>query len=316
MTEQKVVLRAATDGDADRLADFLNTCTLTYQGVARSSPADARSGLYEHGADPSTDSRLALSGEEIVGFARVWAASDEELRFYARTHPDGTGRGVGTALLEFCENRARELSPGRSRELTTTSWATDDLAPALLEARGFAPVRYFLRLKIASDEIPPEGDWPSGVTVERFSAGTVDDDALYGAWREAFAGHWGRMDQGAPAFWEERRDPEREVFPHDPSLWFVARRDGEVAGFSFCDLNGELGRVAEIGVVEARRGRGLGYALLTHSFHELRARGATEIVLDVDADNVTSALRLYRKAGMTPHPSFTIWGKDVQGAQR
>ena len=313
---QELVLRPATDHDADRLADFLNTCTLRYQGVARSSSADARSGLYEHGADPTTDSRLALSGEEIVGFARVWAASDEELRSYARTHPDRTGRGVGTALLEFCEHRACELSPGRSRELTTTSWAADDLAPALLEARGFAPVRYFLQLRISAAEIPPEGDRPPGETVARFSAGTVDDDDLYDAWREAFAGHWGRMDQGATAFWEERRDPGREVFPHDPSLWFVATRDGEVTGFSFCELNGELGRVGEIGVVEARRGRGLGYALLTHSFHELRARGATEIVLDVDADNVTSALRLYRKAGMTPHPSFTIWGKDVQGAQR
>ena len=103
---QELVLRPATDHDADRLADFLNTCTLRHQGVARSSSADARSGLNEHGADPSTDSRLALSGEEIVGFARVWAASDEELRSYARTHPDRTGRGVGTALLEFCEHRA------------------------------------------------------------------------------------------------------------------------------------------------------------------------------------------------------------------
>jgi len=314
--QEQLVLRAATDHDADRLADFLNACTLRYQGVARSSPADARSGLYEHDADPSTDSRLALSREEIVGFARVWAASEEELRLYARTHPDASGRGVATALLEFCESRARELSPGRSRELTTTSWATDDRAPALLEARGFSPVRYFLQMRIAADEVPPEGDWPASVTVEPFSAGSVGDDALYRAWRAAFAGHWGRMDQGAAAFWEERRDPDREVFPFDPSLWFVARRDAEVVGFSFCERSGELGRVAEVGVVEAFRGLGLGYALLTHSFAKLRARGAKEIVLDVDADNVTSALRLYRKAGMTPHPSFTIWGKAVQGAQR
>jgi mycothiol synthase len=313
---EQLVLRAATDHDADRLAAFLNTCTLTFQGVARSSPADARSCLYEHGADPSSDSRLALSAEEIVGFARVWAASDEELRLYARTHPDATGEGVATELLDFCEGRARELSPGRSRELTTTSWATDDRAPALLEARGFTPVRYFLQMKIAAHEIAPEGDWPAAVTVEPFSAGSVDDDALYGAWRDAFAGHWGRMDQGAAAFWAERRDPERETFPFDSSLWVVARRGGEVVGFSFCELNGELGRIAELGVVESSRGVGLGYALLTHSFELLRARGAKEIVLDVDADNITSALRLYRKAGMIAHPSFTIWGKEVQGLQR
>jgi mycothiol synthase len=313
---QELLLRPATDRDADRLADFLNACTLRYQGVARSSPADARSGLYEHGADPSTDSRLALAGEEIVGFARVWTASDEELRFYARTHPEAAGRGVGTALLDFCEGRARELSPARSRELTTTSWVADDQAPALLEARGFAPVRYFLQMRIAAYAIPPEGGWPAGVTVEPFSAGNVGDGALYEAWRDAFAGHWGRMDQGAAAFWKERRDPDREVFPFDASLWLVARRDGDVVGFSFCGLNGKLGRVAEIGVVETSRGLGLGYALLTKSFEMLRERGAEEIVLDVDADNVTSALRLYRKAGMTSHPAFTIWGKEVQGRQR
>lgn len=80
MTEQQVVLRAATEADADRLADFINTCTLAYQGVARSSPAEAPAQLYEHGTDPAVDTRLALVQDDIVGFGRVWAASDEELR--------------------------------------------------------------------------------------------------------------------------------------------------------------------------------------------------------------------------------------------
>jgi mycothiol synthase len=307
---QELALRAATDDDADRLADFLNTCTLKYQGVARSSPSDARALLYEHGTDPAVDSRLALSGEEIVGFARVWEAGAEEVRLYARTHPDTTGEGIGSVLIEFCENRARELSRG-PRELTTTSWAADESAPGLLEERGFAPARYFLQMRIAVHSIPARAPWPEGIAVEPFGDGTVGDDELYEVWRAAFAGHWGRVDQGAAEFWDERRDAEREVFPHEPSLWFVASRAGEVAGFSFCEQNGELGRVAELGVVPAFRGQGVGYALLTHSFHELRSRGATELVLDVDAENVTSALRLYRKAGMTPHPSFTIWSKAI-----
>lgn len=312
--QEQVAFRAATDEDADRLAAFLNTCTLTYQGVARSSPADAKALLYEHGTDPAADSRLALAGDEIVGFARVWEAGDEEVRLYARTHPDATGKGIGSSLLTFCETRARELTPSGKRELTTTSWAADEQAPGLLTARSFAPLRYFLQMKVDADAIPPEGAWPDGIAVEPFSKGHVADDALYDAWRDSFAGHWGRVDQGAATFWEERRDAEREIFPFDPSLWFVATRAGEVAGFSFCEQNGEVGRVAELGVVPDLRGQGLGYALLTHSFHELRNRGATELVLDVDAENVTSALRLYRKAGMTPHPAFTIWGKVIQRA--
>ena len=38
-------------------------------------------------------------------------------------------------------------------------------------------------------------------------------------------------------------------------------------------------------------------------------RGAARIVLDVDAENTTSALRLYQSTGMTPRPAFTIWEK-------
>jgi hypothetical protein len=44
-------------------------------------------------------------------------------------------------------------------------------------------------------------------------------------------------------------------------------------------------------------------------FRALRGRGATRIVLDVDAENTTSALRLYASAGMTPRPAFTTWEK-------
>ena len=100
--QQPVVLRAATDADADRLADFLNTCTLAYQGVARSSPAEARALLHDQGTDAAADTRLALLQGEIVGFGRVWAASDEELRVYVRTHPDSTGSGIGSSAARRC----------------------------------------------------------------------------------------------------------------------------------------------------------------------------------------------------------------------
>ena len=165
--QEQVVLRAATDADADRLADFLNTCTLAYQAVARSSPAEARAQLYDDGTDPAVDTRLALVQDEIVGFARVWAASDEELRIYARTHPAATGTGIGSALLAFCEGRARELAPERPRKLTTTNWAADERAPELLTGFGFAPVRYFLQMRIASDEILSVPNGLTGSTSSR-----------------------------------------------------------------------------------------------------------------------------------------------------
>jgi mycothiol synthase len=312
----QIVLRAAGDEDAGRIAKLLNTCTLAYQGIERTSASDARGLLYEHGSDPAVDTRLALDGDEVVGFARVWVATEDEVRLLARTHPEATGNGVGTALLAFCEARARELTPvgPLDRQLTCTSWARDERGPALLEGRGYEPVRYFLQMTIEAGELPAEGNWPADVVVERFSEGTIGDEELYEAWRDGFTGHWGHLDDAA-TFWRERRDTPREVFPFDPSLWLVAVRSGSVAGFALCEQNlsdpRQLGRVGEIAVVPAHRGAGLGYALLTRAFHELRNRGAARIVLDVDAENVTSALRLYRKAGMTEHPSFTIWSRPV-----
>ena len=134
------------------------------------------------------------------------------------------------------------------------------------------------------------------------------------AWLAAFAGEWGSYDETEETFWRERRDERGEsAFPFDPTLWLLALDDGEVLGFCLCEIGaseGEaIGRVAEIGALPSQRGKGLGTALLHSGLLELRRRGARRIVLDVDAENVTTALRLYTSAGMTPQPSFTIWEK-------
>jgi mycothiol synthase len=161
-------------------------------------------------------------------------------------------------------------------------------------------------------EEPPR--WPAGVERVRLSERPDLSGALYAAWNEAFAGHWGSEVESEAEFWEERRDAKRgSAFPFEPALWLLALDHGEVVGFCLCELNTSdgtcVGRVAEIGVVPARRGAGLGLALLQDGFQELRRSGATRIVLDVDAENQTSALRLYERAGMTPRPAFTIWEK-------
>ena len=271
------------------------------------------------GSAPEDDSFVVSSKGDIVGFAHLWRADDDEIRLFARTHPDALGRSVGTRLLELCEARARvlhseDLDPAGEKRLTTTSWATDTRAPALLEGRGFVPIRYFLTMEIASDEVedvsPP---LPAGIELRLLAENGSDERTLYEAWLDSFAGHFGPTPPDQAAFWHERRDARREgPFRFDPSLWWVATDpDGLIVGFSLSSESAvdgrHIGRVAEIGVRPTWRSQGLGYMILMHSFRKLKQRGATTIVLDVDAENVTSALRLYVKAGMTPHPAFTIW---------
>ena len=53
-----------------------------------------------------------------------------------------------------------------------------------------------------------------------------------------------------------------------------------------------------LGVRRPWRRRGLGTALLRHSFRELRARGCERARLMVDGENLTGAVQLYERAGM------------------
>jgi len=312
--------RAATDADAVQLCTFLNACTLAHQGIARYSPDDAVARLHLAEADPRTDSFVVSDDGAILGFGHVWRDGDDEIKLFVRTHPDARGRGVGGLLLDLCDRRAAELLPGG--RWTTTSWAADTAGPPLLREHGYRDVRHYLRMEIEAGSVRDDGvQWPPAVELVALSARPDLDSALYDAWRAAFAGEWGSSAETEEAFWRERRDDRGEsAFPFDPTLWLLARAGGEVIGFCLCELStpeaGAIGRVAEIGVVPANRGDGLGSALLHQGFHELRRRGAGRIVLDVDAENVTSAIRLYTGAGMTPQPAFTVWEKTHAAAVR
>ena len=99
--------------------------------------------------------------------------------------------------------------------------------------------------------------------------------------------------------------------------WSTSWRAGceTIADFSLCrerDDDGEtIGWVSQIGVRPAWRGRGLGDALLVDSLNTFRDRRLTGAALNVDAENTTGALRLYRKAGMEPRPAFTVWSMPL-----
>jgi len=76
----------------------------------------------------------------------------------------------------------------------------------------------------------------------------------------------------------------------------------EVAGISLCPpcsiSDPAMGWVGTLGVRRPWRKRGLGLALLLHSFGEFYRRGFRKAGLGVDASSLTGAVRLYEKAGM------------------
>jgi ribosomal protein S18 acetylase RimI-like enzyme len=141
----------------------------------------------------------------------------------------------------------------------------------------------------------------------------ADDDALWQAYRASFAEHWGQEQPEEASFWWDVRDAPASSY--DPSLWTVTRADGDITGFVIAKVRERQGQregyVEAIGVRPEWRSKRIGQALLAHTLREFAARGLTRASLDVDADNVTDALRLYRSLGMTPEPAFTVWGTEL-----
>jgi ribosomal protein S18 acetylase RimI-like enzyme len=73
-----------------------------------------------------------------------------------------------------------------------------------------------------------------------------------------------------------------------------------------------MGWVEILGVRKLWRRRGLGLALLLHSFHALRQNGALRAGLGVDSGSLTGATRLYKRAGMSVSREIALYELELR----
>jgi mycothiol synthase len=185
----------------------------------------------------------------------------------------------------------------------------DSSVARVLEEGGYAPARHSFRMLIELDGELPEPAWPDGIAVRTFRPG--EERRMYEANNAAFADEW----YFAPFPFDEWLEVQAGRPSHDPSLWWVAEAGDELAGFSRNSWafsgDPEHGWVNSLGVLPPYRRRGLGEALLRHSFRDFRERGATQVSLGVDSQNETGAVRLYERVGMHIHRRSTTWEKGL-----
>jgi mycothiol synthase len=208
-------------------------------------------------------------------------------------HPRYFGRGVGTRIVELTEAEARSR---KVQTLRNAVLAADEQARALLDSRGYRPLRHFYRMAIELEGRPPPAEWPAGLRAEPVDY-EHEAESFHATLDEAFAEEFGHEPERG-VDWRARREGRS----YDPTLWFVVKEGDEVAAALLCQERFGSGWIASIGVRKPWRRRGLGFALLLHGFGQLYARGQHRIALGVDAENPTGATRLYERAGM--HQAF------------
>jgi mycothiol synthase len=229
-------------------------------------------------------------------------------------HPEFKGRGIGTSLLRAVEQRASEemalAAPDVRVSLRSTTDNKDLEGHALHRNEGYQPLRYHWRMEIVLNDQPNEPDLPEGIELCPFVRGE-HDIAVWQAQNESFRDHWGSHDVTFEE-WQRSRfgDPE-----FDPSLWKIAWDGEQVVGVSLNRYRMGIGWIRTLGVRRPWRKRGLGEALLLHSFGEFYRRGTRTIGLGVDAQNPTGATRLYQKVGMYAASEFITFEKELRAGR-
>jgi ribosomal protein S18 acetylase RimI-like enzyme len=220
----------------------------------------------------------------------------------------GTDAEATEALLRTAEGWARErTAPGG--HIFGAVQEPDHSTCDLYQRAGFELVRYSFDMRIELDAEIPEPAWPGGLCVRTFES-ERDDQRVFELVDDAFADHW----EWAPIPFEEWRRGSLEDPDFDPELVFLVEADSDLAGVALNvvrDRGEPNGWVETLAVRKEHRRRGLGLALLLHSFRAFRGRGLARADLHVDAENTTGAVRLYERAGMHVHRQWVMYEKPL-----
>jgi mycothiol synthase len=318
-------IRGANLNDVEPALSLFNTWSQSVIHEDEVTDAGAiRNEWLSPGFDPARDIHLVFSPDgTMVGYIEVWTTAKPPVHpwLWGRVHPDFGGLGIGTWLLQWAEERACQVLDDLPADLRFAPrvgiYRPATEAKKLFENMGYKQIRSSYNMRIDMEKAPPAPLWADGITLKVFNPET-DTEAVYNADNEAFRDHFGYV--------ESPHEEGLTRFKHfmmgegfDASLWFLAMDGDEVAGISLCRPKSyddpEMGYVNILAVRRAWRKRGIGLALLRHSFGEFYRRGKRKVGLGVDAENLTGALRLYENAGMHVHQAFDLFEKTVRSGR-
>jgi len=268
-----------------------------------------------------TDAWLVTSlGGQVVGYADFFEETPPELyEVTSWVHPTVIDTGLGEYLLQCLDERAQQALAHAPRGVAVTmdhGWVFEQ-STALrerIEKFGYRHIRTWLRLLIEMTQPPSEPSVPDGIVIRPFRMGE-DDHALYEAWEEAMTDEWGHT---ALTYDKWRYYFVDQAGEEDVPYWSLAVEGNEIAGFILGRWRRpgteDEGHIRYLGVRPAWRRRGIGLALLLHSFGDFYRRGRYKVGLGVDGSSLTGAERLYLKAGMSIILRSLVYQKVLRAA--
>jgi ribosomal protein S18 acetylase RimI-like enzyme len=331
MTKEFVLPQGYTTRNAT-LDDYLIACEMLNRYSQRVSgsnelddPEVLKSDWQHKSFDPKEDVLFVLSPSgELVGYAESKLTAEPPVHpwSYGCVLHEHHGKGIGSYLLNWLEEHAKlalERTPAELRVAPRSGvLANNEEAIALFENEGWKHVRSFYRMRIDFTAAPEAPMVPAGIIIRKYDPST-ELEAVYRAYVDSFKDHYGFVEQPLEKGFADYKHNFVDEPGYSPDFWFVAMDGNEVAGVSICraeDMEDkESGWVFELGVRRAWRKKGLGEALLKHSFVAFYNNGSKRAALGVDASSLTGALRLYEKSGMYVARQFKMYEKELRAGK-
>jgi mycothiol synthase len=280
-----IELRPTSVDEAPAIKALLEEHALASFGEPELSEEEVRSWFGQK----NLEFRVVERDGDLVGYL------DIQLQESGRFPADVRTLDAEAAALLLAE--AEQIGRERGANVVRSFVQGDDpvLRPVLEEA-GWQPIRYSFQMQIDLDGELPAPEWPDGLSPRNLQPG--EEERVYEAHMDAFADHW----EHHRYTYEDWRNFNVGRHSFDPSLWWLVDEGDELAAISLnaWHFSGDpqFGWVHVLGVRPQWRKRGVGTALLHHSFRDFASRGATRVGLGVDGENTTGAVRLYERVGM------------------
>lgn len=299
------MVRPATLSDLDTVYNLIVQQNTADFGHALLSIEDLRQRWQAPDFSLSGHSQIAFSADDqLLGYAEIRPYHPTQFSTQLYLSPTLSSNEIGQQLLTVLE---ASLEPGI--QLIAQVSSKNARNQQIFAAAGYERGLTFHIMEIEMTEAPPAPVWPAGVRVRPFTP-NHDEQTTY-ATDEAASQDKGYANPMSFTAWAKRMGLNTERF--DPELWFLACHEEELVGvaLNFYLAESECGLIDHLGVRRNWRGRGIGLALLQHSFAAFFAREIKKVQLSVDSGSLTNAPRLYEKAGMQTVQTYHIYSKTI-----
>ena len=245
--------RPLTLADASKASALIGAEETVALGYAEITAADLVADWQRPSFHPCTDTVGVFDGQRLVGYAAYSGDGNCDVAVDPGLH----GRGIGTALARWCQERARADGAARVGMQVPEGSAAD----RFLERHGYHPRWTAWDLELPANARLDAAQLPPGFGIRE--ATTADHEAVWQVMEDAFLE------------WSDRERATREDFlartVHRPGfnpshLRVVVDADGEVVGAKYAILEDGTGNVERLAVRATHRRRGLARALLADTF--------------------------------------------------